>query len=648
MSRHPRWQRLLCALFFLGSASLLSIQAQAQELGSIQVEQFETLPDQRTNVLNVAGSTVLQHLTPSVGALIQYVASPLRAVPVGSVDFTPRDVVEYQVKSDLWLALGLFDWVDIGVVLPVVFAQSGGEAERIGVSSAIEGASLGDLRIVPRVTLLPREWAAGFGIALAAPLTLPTGDEGSYNGEGSVRVEPRLIVDYVHDIGFAIAANFGYLVREEQRIHNIVNDDVLRWSAAVLVPLGVDGLQAMGTVFGAIQLSDGLSADLGAAADDWNSSPIEALGGIRYISSFGLETSLAAGRGLNTAVGAPELRILASVGYFYHDDDYDDDGILNDDDACPNEPEDVDGFEDENGCPDPDNDQDGILDGADECPEVPEDPDGFADQDGCPDVDNDDDGLIDVIDGCPDEPEDFDGFVDDDGCADADNDQDGFCDLWVLEKGLEAQYGCQGADKCPDVPEDVDGFEDTDGCPEPDNDRDGFCDAWVVEKGLEAQSGCRGVDACPNEPETINAFEDEDGCPDVGETKVVVTDTMIEILDMVYFDTNKATIKAISFPILDQVYAVLRANPQVTKVRVEGHTDSDGSASKNLKLSQDRAAAVVQYLVDKGIEPSRLSSEGYGEDKPIDSNKTKQGKAKNRRVEFRILEASGKTIEPPY
>jgi outer membrane protein OmpA-like peptidoglycan-associated protein len=131
-----------------------------------------------------------------------------------------------------------------------------------------------------------------------------------------------------------------------------------------------------------------------------------------------------------------------------------------------------------------DKDGDGIPDDVDKCPKEPEDKDGFEDNDGCPDTDNDKDGVGDDIDKCPNEPEDKDNFQDADGCPDSDNDKDGVQD---------------GLDKCPNEPEDKDNFEDNDGCPEPDNDKDGIADA---------------VDKCPNEPETINHFKDEDGCPD--------------------------------------------------------------------------------------------------------------------------------------
>jgi outer membrane protein OmpA-like peptidoglycan-associated protein len=131
--------------------------------------------------------------------------------------------------------------------------------------------------------------------------------------------------------------------------------------------------------------------------------------------------------------------------------DKDGDGIPDDVDRCPTEPEDKDKFQDADGCPDPDNDADGVPDSLDKCPNDPEDKDNFEDQDGCPDLDNDQDGVPDALDKCPNEPEDKDGFQDADGCPDNDNDNDGIPDA---------------IDKCPDQPETVNKYKDDDGCPD--------------------------------------------------------------------------------------------------------------------------------------------------------------------------------------
>ncbi|HEY0096440.1 MAG TPA: OmpA family protein, partial [Archangium sp.] len=235
-------------------------------------------------------------------------------------------------------------------------------------------------------------------------------------------------------------------------------------------------------------------------------------------------------------------------------------------------------------------DGDGFPDGADKCPNAPETRNGHEDEDGCPDevpapapVDTDGDGLMD-----PD-------------------------------------------DRCPTVAEDKDGFEDGEGCPDPDNDQDGIADA---------------ADKCPLEPEVINGVKDEDGCPDKGKVKVLVEGDKIVILDKVYFATSKDIILPRSFPLLKQVAAVLRAHPRIELVRVEGHTDDQGSDVKNLDLSRRRAASVRKRLIEQErIAADRLESVGFGEARPVDTNATAKGRENNRRVEFTILKMKGLEVE---
>jgi outer membrane protein OmpA-like peptidoglycan-associated protein len=282
--------------------------------------------------------------------------------------------------------------------------------------------------------------------------------------------------------------------------------------------------------------------------------------------------------------------------------DRDGDGILDVDDKCPDDPEDKDGFEDEDGCPDFDNDQDGVPDIEDKCPNVP----GPPDNQGCPVQDRDGDGIPDNVDKCPDEPEDKDGFEDEDGCPDLDNDQDGIPDT---------------GDKCPNDPEDKDGFQDEDGCPDPDNDGDGILDA---------------EDKCPNEPGPPDSPQGK-GCPrKYSLVKINRDKQRIEIKQKVHFQTARWRILPKSYRLLGQVAQVLKDYPKM-RVSIVGHTDSRGSDSSNQKLSENRARSVRDYLERKGIDPGRLGSVGHGEAQPIASNRTARGRASNRRVEFKIV-----------
>jgi outer membrane protein OmpA-like peptidoglycan-associated protein len=197
-----------------------------------------------------------------------------------------------------------------------------------------------------------------------------------------------------------------------------------------------------------------------------------------------------------------------------------------------------------------------------------------------------------------------------------------------------------GFDRCPDSREDYDGCRDEDGCPDADNDKDAFCDPWVPEKGLQAtwEKICKGKDGCPDEPETVNTYQDDDGCPDKA---VVVEKKKIVILQTVLFYFNETRIKEESFPLLDEVVTVLKDNPQLLKIRIEGHTDERGDAGYNKKLSAGRVKTVLDYLVEKGIDQARLTSQGLGESKPLVKNaQTEEDHQKNRRVEFIIVEES--------
>jgi OOP family OmpA-OmpF porin len=335
----------------------------------------------------------------------------------------------------------------------------------------------------------------------------------------------------------------------------------------------------------------------------------ELIGGIKLFVERNSYLMLGGGsRAFSTGFEAADLRLLLGFVFEPSIGDRDGDGYKDDEDQCPDDPEDFDNFKDEDGCPDPDNDNDGILDVDDRCPNVPEDFDGDEDQDGCPegsDGDRDGDGILDSHDKCPDDPEDKDGFQDSDGCPDPDNDKDG-----ILDKN----------DQCPNDPEDKDGFEDSDGCPDPDNDKDQIPDV---------------KDKCPNDPETYNGFEDTDGCPDKG--KVIIEGSDILIMDKVLFATGSAQILPESFPIIDAVATTLKHHPEFKVVEVAGHADERSDDTFNLKLTQDRARSVVEAMVQRGVERPRLVSQGYGEYCPVDQGHNPTAWDKNRRVEFKVV-----------
>jgi outer membrane protein OmpA-like peptidoglycan-associated protein len=238
-----------------------------------------------------------------------------------------------------------------------------------------------------------------------------------------------------------------------------------------------------------------------------------------------------------------------------------------------------------------DRDGDGILDPDDECVDVP----GVVQYQGCPIPDTDGDGILDPDDECVDVP----GVAQYKGCPIPDTDGDGILDP---------------DDECVDVP----GVVQYKGCPIPDTDGDLILDP---------------DDDCPKVPETDNGFQDQDGCPDEVPKKV---DAFTGVIEGIYFDTGKATIKKQSLPKLDEAVKVLAEHPSL-RIEISGHTDDQGDDASNLQLSRERADAVKTYFTGKGIDAGRIQTRGAGETQPIESNKTKKGRAKNRRIEFKLL-----------
>ncbi|GGX07115.1 OmpA family protein [Aquimarina muelleri] len=267
----------------------------------------------------------------------------------------------------------------------------------------------------------------------------------------------------------------------------------------------------------------------------------------------------------------------AGLTFAFGGKDTDGDGIYDKDDECP----DVPGLAEFNGCPDTDGD--GITDAKDECPDTA----GLAEFNGCPDTDGD--GVPDPKDECPTEA----GLTGLNGCPDADG--DGIAD---------------GKDGCPNEA----GPAANNGCPYQDKDGDG-----VLDKD----------DSCPDVAGTVA----NNGCPEVTEE---VQKTLNNYAKTILFDTGKSSIKAESNKVLGDIIGILKEYPNA-KFTVEGHTDSVGSATLNQRLSDSRANSVKNYLTENGIDQFRLSAVGYGEDRPIASNKTRAGRAENRRVEINLL-----------
>ena len=496
-----------------------------------------------------------------------------------------------------------------------------------GSPGGLRSQGVGDLQLHVKARLFSLRW---LGIATILRATFPTAKSDQFAGEPGVALWPTAVVEFFPIEKIRLGLEAGYRWNGGQGATFIW--DGRSFPGPNAVPPGTAGDPiddpSVGSVFtynDLITFGFGASFRIARTLDlvlEYYGTKIaqeigtdgtlsmEALGGFKYFVAGNSYLYFGAGAGIpKTGFQASDIRALLGFMYEPAVEDRDGDGIRDDRDGCPDDPEDKDGFEDNDGCPDLDNDGDGILDVDDKCPLVKEDYDGDRDEDGCPEGregDRDGDGIPDDVDDCPDEPEDFDGFQDEDGCPDPDNDGDGILDE---------------QDLCPNDPEDVDGFQDEDGCPDPDNDGDRILDV---------------DDACPNDPETYNGHEDEDGCPDKG--LVIVEDTEITILEKIYFETDSAIIKPRSYALLDAVAATLNGNPQITLVEIQGHADERGSDKYNIKLTRARAASVMNALIERGVLKDRLRSAGYGERCPVDPKHNPAAWEKNRRVEFKIIE----------
>ena len=422
------------------------------------------------------------------------------------------------------------------------------------------------------------EYGGAFTLAFGAQVHIPTGKQDAFTGDEKLRIVPRL--QAAGDVGV-----IAYSARLAPNIR-LLNDDFdgqpfgteFQFGAAVGARLA-DGKLLIGPeVFGSSVFSGFFEK---------KTTPFELVVGGHYKFTDSWRAGVGVGPGLTQGFGTPQLRVLASIEWY--------DSVDKVEKAEPTKA---------------DTDGDGFLDDEDACPNEPGVANDDPEKNGCPlPPDRDGDGIPDAEDACPDEPGVRSDVPAKNGCPiPPDRDKDGIPDA---------------QDACPDEAGVASDDPSKHGCPiPPDRDKDGIIDS---------------EDACPDDAGPPNSDPNKHGCP-----KAVVIGSEIKIMERVEFDTNKATIRPESNGLLSEVLEILQKHPDITLVSVEGHTDDRGGAPKNLKLSKSRAASVVSWLTAKGIESSRLTSQGFGQTKPIDTNKTEAGRQNNRRVEFQILERTPK------
>jgi len=458
----------------------------------VDVERFK-LAVTTDGWVNSEGSGVRPSDDPwEFGLFLNYGVNPLVTTdPDGEL----RDqIVGGRLGLDLLASVTLADPFAIGLDLPAYLFQSGDADPSFG--------GLGDLRIVPKLRLL-RDRDDPFGLALAAEVRAPTHTGDFSGGARNVTVIPKLIADHRFLNGFRLGTNVGFAIRERTTFANVEAGNELVYAGDLGYRLG--GIE------GNTELGIELAGAVGTAETDAEELPLEALPFVRHEPSKEWEIMAGFGAGVIAGYGVPTFRVFAGVRYRPTSHDADGDGIPDSKDACPNEREDIDGYDDQDGCPeeDPDGDHDGVADGEDSCPEA---------------------------------------------------------------------------------------------------------------------------------KETINGIDDDDGCPDTGNPKVIYEDGEFKILEAIQFEHGSAKLTKEGESMVDQVALTLKANDQIKKVRVEGHTDDTGPRDLNIRLSKERAEAVRQRMVRKGVSPKRLTSEGYGPDRPLEEGTSDAARAKNRRVQFIVVE----------
>jgi OOP family OmpA-OmpF porin len=584
----------------------------AQQLG-FGVDRFN--PSERGSEWFALDSLDLRgSLRPAAGAVFEWAHNPLIVDDANGNQLGA--IVADQVYLHVGASLVLVDRLRLGLDFPIALFENGNDATVGGTTyPAPTRASTGDLRASADVRLLGT-YGDAFTAAIGASFFMPTGEPREYTGDGLARGEPHALV--AGDIPAGSGLSIAYAVRLGFMIRGISQ-------SFAGVPLGHEVDYGVSAGVRLLQRQLLLGPELYGATGITSSdaffkkftSPVELLVGGHYTIASDWRVGAGIGPGLSAGYGSPAFRLVASAewtpGYVPPPPsigDRDGDGISDDLDMCPDRPGAANGSEPlVNGCP-PDRDKDGVFDSDDACPDTPGVRTNDPKTNGCP-PDKDGDGIPDAQDACPDVP----GVKTDDpktnGCP-PDRDHDGVAD---------------NEDACPDTPGVRTNDPKTNGCPPPDPDRD--------KDGIPNEQ-----DACPDVPGEKTDDPKTNGCP-----KARVENGEIKINEQVKFKFDSSEILSDSDALMGAVQKILTDHPEIGTVRVEGHTDNVGKKAHNQKLSEQRAASVVAWLVKHGIDKKRLHSQGFGADKPIDSNNDEAGRKNNRRVEFHI-EKAGDSAPP--
>ena len=498
LDRFARRARMAWALALGLSLALLLGGRVAAAQGTrepIDVERFKPAVTW-DGFIDLEGSSVRSTADPwAFGLALNYALNPL--VLIDENNKIANRFVSGRLGADVMASVTLFGPMALGLDIPFFLAQTGDESPSFG--------GLGDVRLVPKVRLADdRELV---GIALVGELRVPTHAGDFSGGARNVQFVPKFVLDHRFGVGVRLGTNLGVALRQGTTFENVNAASEFVYGAALSYRIG--------GWYGPVEI--GAEAEGGTAllaTPHLEELPLETRVFAKVYATPEWEIFGGPDMGIVPGYGIPTFRAFLGVRYTPTNHDRDHDTFPDEEDLCPDNPEDFQGAQ--------------------------------------------------PMDGCP-----------------------------------------QAA-----PPE------------EADDDQDGVPNAR---------------DLCPNEKETINGFQDEDGCPDLGPAHVIREQGKLRILENVEFATGSAMIQPRSYSLLNQVALVLRANPDIKHMRIEGHTDTRGKREMNLTLSDARAKSVLQYLVMKGIRSERLTSKGFGPDRPlVTPEKDNADLQKNRRVEFII------------
>ncbi|MFP2904509.1 OmpA family protein [Pyxidicoccus sp. 3LFB2] len=590
----------------LALTSTAAVSQDASPLRGFDLDRLELNPGAEGSLL-VGMGELLPEGAFRATVMMQYAHQPLVYVDTGGKEDQRFAVIGSRATAHLAAAYAPLEWLQVGVQVPLVAFQ-GGDSEGMARNAITvpSSQSLSTPVLSARVGLLTQTEQGGVDLALDLGVGLPMGQQESFTRDASgPRLAPKVMVGR-HFGRIRAGLEVGYLQRSKLKLTEQTGDieDEVGQEVRVGLALATTGrrLRWEFNVRGMLPLTD-------------QPSSVELLPGGRYLVSPSLELFALGGLGIGAAPGTPMFRLMVGgafgsvtpprgpgessvrceMGLSPQEkiqecpgEDEDGDTVRNSDDKCPL----VRGDVARGGCSAQDTDGDGIEDMLDGCPVEP----GPAARQGCPIPDQDKDDLPDESDSCPTDP----GPADNRGCPVRDTDKDGIDN---------------DKDECPNDA----GPPERNGCPESDSDKDGVPNR---------------VDSCANEPGDAKNL----GCPVHVLPLVEIKPDRLVVLGKVFFESSQARIQSRSFELLDWVARVIKEHPEIQAVGVGAHTDDRGFPDANRRLSQGRAEAVRQYLITKGVAAERLRAQGFGQDRPIDSNATSIGRENNRRVEFLIVD----------